>query len=106
MRGKNRCSWVDLSNPHYIRYHEALGQDLGIVRNKLKISAAVHNVRAFRAIQQEWGALNAVSGTGLRRFIPEQSKLELYFLLSWWLAAGFIPSRLSRSIIFGENSGK
>ena len=33
----------------------ALGQDPGIVRNKLKIRAAVNNARIFRAIRQEWG---------------------------------------------------
>ena len=32
----------------------ALGKDSGIVRNKLKIRAAVNNARIFRAIQQEW----------------------------------------------------
>ena len=36
---------------------EALGQDPGIVRNKLKIRAAVNNAGIFRAIQQEWGSL-------------------------------------------------
>ena len=42
------------------RYDEekltALGQDPGIVRNKLKIRAAVNNARIFRAIQHEWGS--------------------------------------------------
>lgn len=34
----------------------ALGQDPGIVRNKLKIRAAVSNARIFRTIQQECGS--------------------------------------------------
>ena len=36
----------------------ALGQDPGIVRNKLKIHAAVNNARIFRTIQQEWGSFD------------------------------------------------
>lgn len=36
----------------------ALGQDSGIVRNKLKIRAAVNNARIFRAIQREWGSFD------------------------------------------------
>ena len=35
---------------------EALRQDPGIVRNKLKIRAAVNNASIFRAIQREWGS--------------------------------------------------
>lgn len=34
---------------------EQLRQDPGIVRNKLKIHAAVNNARIFRDIQREWG---------------------------------------------------
>ena len=36
----------------------ALEQDPGIVRNKLKIRAAVNNARIFRAIRQEWGSFD------------------------------------------------
>lgn len=35
-----------------------LQQDPGIVRNKLKIRAAVNNARIFRSIQQEWGSFD------------------------------------------------
>ena len=35
---------------------EVLQQNAGIVRNKLKIHAAVNNARIFRSIQQEWGS--------------------------------------------------
>ena len=35
-----------------------LGQSPGIVRNKLKIRAAVNNARIFRTIQQEWGSFD------------------------------------------------
>lgn len=37
---------------------EKLMQEPGIVRNKLKIRAAVNNARIFRAIQQEWGSFD------------------------------------------------
>ena len=36
----------------------ALGQDPGIVRNRLKIRAAVKNASIFRAIQREWGSFD------------------------------------------------
>lgn len=36
----------------------ALGQDPGIVRNRLKIRAAVNNARIFRTIQREWGSFD------------------------------------------------
>lgn len=37
---------------------EQLQQDPGIVRNKLKIRAAVNNARIFRVMQQEWGSFD------------------------------------------------
>lgn len=36
----------------------ALEQDTGIVRNRLKIRAAVNNARIFRAVQREWGSFD------------------------------------------------
>ena len=36
----------------------ALEQDPGIVRNRLKIRAAVNNARVFQAIQREWGSFD------------------------------------------------
>jgi len=36
----------------------ALQDDPGIVRNRLKIQAAVTNARVFRQIQQEWGSFD------------------------------------------------
>jgi DNA-3-methyladenine glycosylase I len=36
----------------------ALMQDAGIVRNRLKIAAAVNNARIFLAIQAEWGSFS------------------------------------------------
>ena len=37
---------------------EELMQEPGIVRNKLKICAAVNNARIFRVIQREWGSFD------------------------------------------------
>lgn len=37
---------------------ETLEQNPGIIRNKLKLRAAVNNARIFRAIQQEWGSFD------------------------------------------------
>lgn len=37
---------------------EKLMQEPGIVRNKLKICAAVNNAKIFRAIQREWGSFD------------------------------------------------
>ena len=37
---------------------ERLMQEPGIVRNKLKIRAAVNNARIFRTIQREWGSFD------------------------------------------------
>ena len=37
----------------------ALAADPGIVRNRLKIAAAVGNAQAFRRIQEEWGSFDA-----------------------------------------------
>jgi DNA-3-methyladenine glycosylase I len=57
------------------RYDEtkiaALLQDAGIIRNRLKIAAAVRNARAFLAVQKEFGSFDAyiwqfVGGSPLR----------------------------------------
>ena len=114
---KCRCSWVDLSKPDYVEYHdkewgvpvyddrtqfeylmlesaqaglswytilkrrenyrrafadfnveavadfnqtkiEELLQDEGIIRNKLKVNAAVSNAKCFMAIQREFGSFS------------------------------------------------
>lgn len=38
---------------------DALMQDAGIVRNRLKIQSVVTNARAFRAVQQEYGSFDS-----------------------------------------------
>src|SRR5712671_4067251 len=41
------------------RKTQALMRDAGIVRNRLKIAAAVQNARAFLAVQKEFGSFDA-----------------------------------------------
>jgi len=53
----------DLFDPHKIaRYGEkkiaALLQDAGIIRNRLKVNAAVTNARAFLQVQEEFGSFD------------------------------------------------
>ena len=36
----------------------SLMQDAGIIRNRRKLEASVHNTRIFRSIQQEWGSFD------------------------------------------------
>ena len=65
-----RCSWCT-SSDLYKKYHddkkvadysddkiEKLMQDTGIIRNKLKIKAAVSNAQAFMKIQDEFGSFS------------------------------------------------
>ena len=51
---------------------EKLLADEGIIRNRLKIAAAIQNAKAFLAVQQEFGSFDAyvwrfVNGTPVRR---------------------------------------
>src|SRR5947209_18078918 len=51
---------------------ESLLADAGIIRNRLKINAAIQNAKAFLAIQKEFGSFDAyvwrfVSGKPIRR---------------------------------------
>lgn len=113
----NRCNWVKMTNPLYVRYHdeewgrpqhddaklfemmilecfqaglswecilnkrenfrqafaqfdvdavaaftdtdvERLAADSGIIRNRMKIRAAINNSRVFKQIQAEWGSFD------------------------------------------------
>jgi len=65
----------------------ALLADAGIVRNRLKISAAVRNARAFLDIQREFGSFN----TYLWRFVGGQPKQNR------WKAPTEIPAETSES---------
>ena len=85
--GKIRCCWANPRNERYIRYHdeewgipvhddrklfemlilecfqaglswESLRSNPGIIRNRLKIQAAVTNAWAFLEIQKEYGSFS------------------------------------------------
>jgi DNA-3-methyladenine glycosylase I len=74
---ENYRAAFDGFNPAKVaRYDErkivALLNDAGIIRNRLKINAAVTNARAFREVQREFGSFDAyvwrfVDGKPLRR---------------------------------------
>lgn len=66
---------------------EHLLADPGIVRNRSKITAAIHNAKAFLAVQSEWGSFDAyiwqyVGGT------PKQN--------AWWSITE-VPARTTES---------
>ena len=144
-----RCSWVDLSSPEYIHYHDCewgvpvyddeklfemlllesfqaglswltilkrrgefakafdnfnvkkiakydeqkineLMQNEKIIRNRLKIQAAVSNARAFMQIQKEWGSFSDYlwhwtkgqiikgDGTAVRSELSDKISADLY----------------------------
>ena len=51
---------------------EALTKDASIIRNRLKIKAAVHNARQFLAIQEEFGTFDAYCW----RFVDGKARQE------------------------------
>jgi DNA-3-methyladenine glycosylase I len=73
-------------NPKSIARYDAaklkqLMADAGIVRNRLKISAAVQNARAFLAVQKEFGAFDAyiwqfVGGKPIVNAISASSQIQ------------------------------
>jgi DNA-3-methyladenine glycosylase I len=66
---------------------EALLQDAGIVRNRMKVEAAITNARAFLAVQQEFGSFD----TYIWRFVggaPLQNR---------WASKGDVPAETTES---------
>ena len=51
---------------------ESLTKDASIIRNRLKIKAAVHNARQFLAVQEEFGTFNAYCW----RFVDGKTRQE------------------------------
>ena len=75
-RDNYRAAFDGFNPAKVARYDErkiaALLNDAGIIRNRLKINAAVTNARAFREVQREFGSFDAyvwrlVAGKPLRR---------------------------------------
>jgi DNA-3-methyladenine glycosylase I len=67
--------------------------DPGIVRNRLKIEAAVRNARAFLAIQDEFGSFDAYCW----RFVEGRPKINR------WKAPGEIPATSRESEAFSKD---
>jgi DNA-3-methyladenine glycosylase I len=72
---------------------ERLVADPGIVRNRLKIEAAVRNARAFLAIQDEFGSFDAYCW----RFVEGRPKINR------WKAPGEIPATSRESEAFSKD---
>ena len=66
---------------------EALLQDAGIVRNRLKVNAAVTNARAFLAVQAEFGSFDAY----IWRFVGGKP------IRNRWKLIGEVPAKTTLS---------
>jgi DNA-3-methyladenine glycosylase I len=85
-------------NPEKVaRYTERriqkLAMDPTIIRNRLKIAAAIRNAKAFLAIQEEFGSFAAYC----RRFVDGRPKLNR------WKAMQEIPATSSESDVFSRD---
>ncbi|HEY8369555.1 MAG TPA: DNA-3-methyladenine glycosylase I [Thermodesulfobacteriota bacterium] len=69
------------------RKRRALVADPGIVRNRLKIEAAVRNAKAFLAVQDEFGSFDAY----IWRFVGGRPRVN------GWRTLGEVPSRTPES---------
>ncbi len=67
-----------------------------IVRNRLKISAAVHNARAFLDVQREFGSFNAY----IWRFVGERPRQNT------WRSLSEVPSRTTESQAMSKDLAK
>ena len=67
--------------------------DAAIIRNRLKITAAIRNARAFLAIQKEFGSFDAYCW----RFVDGRPKVNR------WKATGRIPATSGESDAFSKD---
>jgi DNA-3-methyladenine glycosylase I len=72
---------------------EKLAFDAGIIRNRMKIEAAIRNARAFLAIQEEMGSFDAYCW----RFVDGRPKLNR------WKAMGEVPATSRESDAFSKD---
>jgi DNA-3-methyladenine glycosylase I len=75
---------------------EALLANPGIIRNRLKINAAIQNARAFLAVQKEFGSFDAY----LWRFVDGQPKKNQ------WHTLQEVPARTPKSDILSKDLSK
>jgi DNA-3-methyladenine glycosylase I len=80
------------------RYNErkiqSLLKDSGIVRNQLKIRAAVHNARCFLEVQKEFGSFDAY----LWRFVNGKPVMNRWKRLSQLPASTALSDRVSKDL--------
>ena len=69
------------------RKQQALLRDPGIIRNRLKITSAVQNARAFVRVQEEFGSFDRY----IWQFVGGQP------MVNSWRSAGQVPARTSQS---------
>jgi DNA-3-methyladenine glycosylase I len=72
---------------------EELTQDPSIIRNRMKIAAAVHNARQFLAIQEEFGSFDSYCW----RFVDGRPRLNR------WKATADIPATSAQSDAFSKD---
>ncbi len=110
----NRCTWVGSDSPLMLEYHDrewgvpvhddrkhfeflvriqTLIADPSIIRNRMKIDAAVRNARAFLAIQDEFGSFDAYCW----RFVDGRPRLNR------WRAMRDIPPTSGESDAFSKD---
>jgi DNA-3-methyladenine glycosylase I len=85
-------------DPHVVaQYGQQKINDLltnpGIVRNRLKINAAVRNAQAFLAVQREFGSFDAY----VWRFVGGQPRKNT------WRTSGEVPARTSESDVLSRD---
>src|SRR3954454_10547838 len=90
-RDNYRAAFDDFDPVRIARYRDgkitALMNDSGIVRNRLKISSAVTNARAFLALQKEFGTFDAY----IWRFTANRPKQNS------WTSMTEVPARTAES---------
>lgn len=72
---------------------QKLMSDSGIIRNRMKIAAAVRNARAFLTLQEEFGTFDAYCW----RFVDGRPRLNR------WKSAGEIPATSPESDTFSKD---
>jgi len=90
-RENYRAAFDDFDPAHIARYDaskiESLLQDPGIVRNRLKVAAAVTNAQRFLDVQEEFGSFGAF----IWRFVDGEPKQN------GWRSLAEIPARTPES---------
>lgn len=78
------------------RKEAALLADPGIVRNRLKVAAAVDNAKAFLRVQREFGSFDAY----LWRFVGGKPKVNR------WMGPKDVPAKTSESDALSKDLGR